>query len=177
MTVTKTAGPVFFKLKNAKEYGFYNRVGQRRLHVKHGEIIEAINPADIAYFRARPDVMVECTADGTPIDELGRVGHVIPGKAKSFRVYGRKAEPAPQPVAAPMPKTLQVGNPAPAPAKVQQPAQPAAQPVIAPQPAPMTPGERLSGIPQERNTDITPIEEAAPDGSTRAVRPRVDPGM
>jgi hypothetical protein len=175
MTVTQTAGPAFFKLKSAKEYGFYNRVGQRRLHVKHGEIIEAQNPADVAYFRARPDVMVECTADGTPIDELGRVGHVIPGKAKSFKVYGRRAEPAPQPVAAPpAPKTMQVGKPAPTP--VQAP-QPVARPVAAPQPAPMTPGERLAGIPQERNSDFTPIEEAAPDGSTRAVRPRVDPGM
>ena len=46
-------GPVYFKLKDAQEYGFWGRGGQRRLLVKRGEVITMTTKKDIDYFRAR----------------------------------------------------------------------------------------------------------------------------
>ncbi len=185
---TQIQAPVYFKLKSAKDYAFWGRGNQRRLQVKFGEVVEMTSTADIDYFRARGDVMIECSRAGIAIEELDGTGPGKSGKAKSFRVYGRRG---PQPVAPSVPvvrpRVMQVGTLPPvvrAPAITGPPpvTLPLAAPVAAP-PAPpvapnaQTPGQSLPGIPPIGSGDLSPLEEASADGSTRAVRPRVDPGM
>ena len=190
MTTQQITGPVFFKLKDAKDYGFWNRGGQRRLKIEKGDIVTMHSKADIEYFRARPDVIIECTEDGTPINELGHVGHLIPGKSKSHRVYGRRGNaqpvaPKPEPnvvqVGRVIPKVTRLDRPVPKVTRLEEPG-PRVIHVAdirgTPRPvASQTPGEALSGIPAERPGDLSPLEMASPDGSTRVVRPQVDPGQ
>ena len=64
-------------------------------------------------------------------------------------------------------------KPAPKTMTVQSPATQARQkPVAAPQPK----ANNLMSVPPEP-AHMSPLEEARTDGSTQAVRPRVDPGM
>jgi len=169
----KVSETTFFKLRSAREYRFYNRLGQRMLNLLHDQVLRVAAPEDIAYFRSRPDVVTECLEDGTPLNEVGRVGHYIDGKAKSYRVYGRGRNSANVPGTAkavvPAPKTVAVG----APPTVRAP-----QPVASVAAASATPGEAMMGIPATKMSSgsMSPIEEASRDGSTRAVRPTQDPG-
>jgi len=152
--------PAFFKLKDAREYKFYNRLGRRMTTIMADEVVTVTAKEDVLYFRARPDVLVECNEDGIPLIDVGRIGHYVPGKSKSFKVYGRKAArkaTAPQPAPPVAARTLAVGR---VPAPVAQPP--------APRPAPVA---------RSSHDRMSPIEEVASDGSTRAVRPVVDPGM
>lgn len=126
MNAIAPAGHVLahFKLKEAAEYRFYNRGGQRSLVLLKGQLLEAKNETDVAYFRSRKDVLIETTSDGTPIDELGRRGHLVEGNTRSYKVYGRKSQSQPpnqalqaraaavQPVAPAGPNRMTVGNPA-----------------------------------------------------------------
>ena len=138
----------FFKLKNAHEYRFYGRLGRRQVSFQKGEVVEVRDPKDISYFRARGDVLVECDRDGIPLDELGRIGHLVDGKPIEYRLYGRRSKPAEQPAP---PKTVTIQSPK-APART-----------VPKLPAPPT---RLS-----------PLEEVQSDGTSRSVRPAVDPGF
>lgn len=141
--VTETT---FFKLKNSREYRFYNRAGRRMLNLQRDQILPVSVKADIEYFRARSDVMVECLESGVTLLDDSRVGHLIPGGSKSYRVYGRaRSVPRPPDKKPVPPQTLQVGSRLPA---------------------------TIATAPIEES----PVEMASPDGSTQPVRPQQDPG-
>jgi len=154
--------PTFFKLRDAKEYRFYNRLGQRAVTVRYGQVIPVLTQADIDYFRSRRDVMVECVEDGTTLEDVARKGHLEPAKVKSYKVYGRAAQP--------VVPAVPVGKPPTSPKKA--PSTP--EPVEAQTYAPRNPAEVVevtSPIPSE---PVTPIEEASADGTTRVVSsPRI----
>lgn len=74
-----------------------------------GAVHPVTDPKDVEYFRAKPDVLVECNAKGE-VFGAAAPGAVDPKKAKSFRTYGNKP---PQPGQGPMPPppTVAVGKP------------------------------------------------------------------
>lgn len=91
MNMTATRGPTvtFFKLKNAREYRFYNRLGHRTLNMTKDQVVRAVASSDIAYFRARPDVIVETNEQGVPLHEIDRQANPGQAGAKTFKVYSR----------------------------------------------------------------------------------------
>jgi len=182
-----------FVLKSAIDYRFYNRVGQRVIILKKGEVLAANTKGDVAYFRARGDVLVETTPDGTPLDQVGLVNGFNHKNTKSYKVYGRGAE-APQ-----IPPTIPVGRqnlpqavtnaPLPAsPAEVNVPAIHTPAPVLPSETIPVghskLPSEmRGPGMPTSgpkfsaaRAGFESPIEEVSSDGTTVVTAPTMDPG-
>ncbi|MDX1746737.1 MAG: hypothetical protein R3324_12425 [Halobacteriales archaeon] len=204
--VTTQGTTAYFKLRSALDYRFYNRVGQRIIILKKDEILPASEPADIAYFRARPDVLVEVTPEGVPLDQVGLVNGYDKRGSKSFKVYGRqggRTDDADQAMRD-MPPTIPVGrqgapNPAQPVAQHAAPPQPGPEPkaVVPHVPTPALPSETIPvghqklpsemmgpGLPSDgprfdaRNPGYeSPIEEAHADGTTEVTGPRVDPGV
>jgi hypothetical protein len=187
----------YFILKSAIDYRFYNRVGQRVIILKKGEVLAADIKGDIAYFRARGDVLTETTEDGTPLDQVGLVNGFNQRNTKSYKVYGRGAKPTETP------PTIPVGRQnltTPMPTQAQIAASPAQVNVSTVHtPAPVLPSESIpvgrTRLPSE--TDFagpsmassgprfnparagfeSPIEEATPDGTTVVTAPVIDPGQ
>jgi len=191
----------YFKLKSALDYRFYNRVGQRIIMLKKGEVLEADLPGDVAYFRARQDVLVETTPDGTPLDQVGLVNGFNRKTTKSYKIYGRSAKlEAPAEVRS----SVQIGNPNAQPVALPPTVEPlAAPPVQASLPAathtpsPAMPSESIPvghtrlpsemqgpGLPTNGPAFSTaragyesPVEVLSADGTTVVDRgPRIDPG-
>ncbi len=106
----------YFKLKSSESYRFWR--GRRLVDLKRGVVHAVVTKEDANYFRARPDVIVECDAEGKIMGGLGP-GELDPKKAKSFKAYGTpKPKPGQKPV--PPPPPVQVGK--------VMPAQPSAAP-------------------------------------------------
>ena len=184
----------YFTLKSAIDYRFYNRVNQRVIILKKGDVLAADIKGDIAYFRARGDVLVETTPDGTPLDQVGLVNGFNQKNTKSYKVYGRGAkveQPPAIPVSAPQPVAFPVTNaPLPAsPARVNIPAVHTPAPVLPSEvirvgqtrlPSEMTaPGLPTAGprFNHARAGFESPIEEVTPNGTTVITAPTIDPGQ
>ena len=148
----QTVQPTFFKLKSARDYRFYNRLGQSMLVMKLGVPLTVRDPADVEYFRSRPDVVIETDEAGVPLDELAKRGYLEPQKTKSFEVYGKRLKTSPSRIPAPIPVSAS--------RQEVETYKPRSEPNLGKVVEISTPSPRES---------VSPIEEAAPDGTTRVV--------
>jgi len=197
MTATRGPTVTFFKLKNAREYRFYNRLGHRTLNMTKDQVVRAVASSDIAYFRARPDVIVETNEQGVPLHEIDRQANPGQAGAKTFKVYSRspKGQVSAHSQVPPTDRRsgmLPVGKHpgaetvAPAPLSAAPPTAPAAVSlgVYTPKSTEELAARLLSKMPDAvapeipthldemdlsvGSDDVTPVEEVLPDGSTRA---------
>lgn len=162
-----------------------------------GAVHAVYSPEDVAYFRARPDVVAECDVLGNILGAAAP-GAVDPKKTKSFRVYGApqnpnaaKGPPPPVPVMVGKQMVSPNGPPPPPVIPIQHagvtppPAAPVVTPVVAQGPAvlpsvpPPPPLDRKARSAkaqaalqqlevEQRSQPITPIEEVDSSGKTQA---------
>jgi hypothetical protein len=191
-SMVATQEVAYFILKSAIDYRFYNRVGQRVIILKKGDVLTANTKGDVAYFRARGDVLIETTEDGTPLDQVGLVNGFNQKTTKSYKVYGRSAkiEQAPTPPTIPVGRQNLTQAPLPAsPADVNVPAVYTPTPALPSETVPVghtnLPSElRAPGLPTSgprfnhaRAGFESPIEEVSSDGTTVVTAPTIDPGQ
>lgn len=98
----------YFKLKNSASYRFWR--GRRLIDLVKGVVHSVSDPKDVEYFRAKPDVIVECNAQGEVLG-ASAPGAVDPRKAKSYRTYGERGpQPGSNGPMPPPPPTVAVGK-------------------------------------------------------------------
>ena len=158
--VQQAAEIAFFKLKNARSYRFHNLPTTRILDLKKGQIIRVVDRRDIAFFRAKNDVVVECDKHGsapddpipgvistpkaktlrrwkgTPVPSLAQpqVTHGQPAAAPGTRVIGSPLPPAQNPTGVQAASVYAQNAPGIQISRIAQATAPVPQPVLAPSP-------------------------------------------
>ena len=150
----------YFKLSNCRSYKFYNTGGHRALIVRSGEVIKSDNAQDIAYYRARGDVVVETNEEGTPLDEIGRTGPGYAYTAKSYKQYRGRPDMSVDSGTPPRTAVVSRGG------ITKQPTPPQTQ-RVAPRGGPIPTPAKPAFMKVSRES---PVEELQADGSTVVAR-------
>ena len=68
MQTQQVAEIAYFKLAAARSFRFHNVPTTRTLDLKTEQVLKVTDSRDIAYFRDRPDTVVETNLEGIPLN-------------------------------------------------------------------------------------------------------------